>query len=99
MKFNTLKFVATLLSSSALFANDYYEPKPFGDGKRAVVLEKLTTGKWWEKPAKNMHQKFIAERERSKAISFTFYAHDHGVLKLTVQCFPPPSQMSQKKLT
>ena len=54
MKFKTLKFVAALLCSSALLANDYYEPKPFGDGKRAVVLEKLTTGKWWEKPAKNM---------------------------------------------
>jgi hypothetical protein len=78
-----------LLSSLTLNADSIdYNPLPFGDGPRAKVLERLTTGKWWERKPKNMHQKFIAERERSKAIGFAFYAHDHGVLKLTVQCFP-----------
>lgn len=65
-----------------------YNPLPFGDGPREKVLERFTSGKWWERKAHNMAQKFIAERERSKAIGFAFYAHDHGILKLTVQCFP-----------
>ena len=78
-----------LMSTLSLQASQIdYDPLPFGDGPRAKVLERLTTGKWWERKPKNMHQKFIAERERSKAIGFTFYAHDHGVLKLTGIIFP-----------
>ncbi|WDE98564.1 hypothetical protein PQO03_12010 [Lentisphaera profundi] len=88
-KMSLLGLSLSLLSSVNLSASSIdYNPLPFGDSARAKVLETLTTGKWWEKKANNIHQKFIAERERSKAIGFAFYAQDHGVLKLTLQCFP-----------
>ena len=54
--------LACTIFSFILSASDYYKEFPFGEGKRARSLEKLTTGKWWTRKPKDMHQKFIAER-------------------------------------
>ena len=85
-----LSITASLLGSLGAQEIDY-NPLPFGDSPRAKSLEKLTTGQWWDKklPKKlSWKQDFLLKREREKAIGFAFYTHDHGVLKLTVQCFP-----------
>ena len=73
---------------------DYQEPHPFGQDTRwAKNSDNVATGKWWQpnpkerKRESEMRQWFIS-RPRNKALAFALYTHDHGVLKLTGQCFP-----------
>lgn len=70
---------------------DYYAPKPFGDAdKKAKISDNLAIGKWWEYEGSDANRagRWFTERPRDKALAFAIYTHDHGVLKITAQCFP-----------
>jgi hypothetical protein len=70
---------------------DYYQPLPFGEESRqAKDSDNLTTGKWWESTSKEHPEgkQWLKERPRDKTLAFALYTHDHGILKLTAQCFP-----------
>lgn len=70
---------------------DYYEPNPFGtETKFAKDSENLTSGEWWtlEGDEEAVGREWIQSQPRENALAFALYTHDHGVLKITAQCFP-----------
>jgi len=65
---------------------DYYDPAPFGaDTKKARISDNLAIGEWWNREGK---KHWIHNRPRDEVMAFAIYTHDHGVLKITGQCFP-----------
>ncbi|TWT80726.1 PhoD-like phosphatase [Planctomycetes bacterium CA13] len=89
--------LAGLMLTVAAVANaetNYYDPLPFGDDTQwAKKSDNCAIGKWWEYtvPQRNrerpMTQWFI-QRPRDETMAFAIYTHDHGILKMTAQCFP-----------
>lgn len=79
------------LSTFGSAATDYYLDKPFGkETEQARDSDNLTTGEWWKLEGKEeaKGREWIQNQPREDALAFAFYAHDHGVLKITGQCFP-----------
>lgn len=90
-----------LIAASALGAPaevDYYDPKPFGDDTEwARDADNLAIGEWWtvdpstagkRSGGANKKGGWFKEIDRSEAMAFAIYTQDHGVLKLSAQCFP-----------
>jgi hypothetical protein len=79
-------------------AQDYYAPHPFGSETfEELDADNLAIGKWWEMDHKKAGRRsgnaktkgdWFKKVTRDKALAFALYTHDHGVLKLTAQCFP-----------
>ena len=75
---------------------DYYNPLPFGDKTEwARASDNSAVGEWWKKSFTKKWQryeklaiKWFNSIDRKNAMAFGLYTHDHGVLKITGQCFP-----------
>ncbi len=73
---------------------DYYKEYPFGEETRwAKKSDRLATGRWWEFSGKvqkhaNKNVDWFKRIPREEALAFALYTHDHGVLKMSAQCFP-----------
>ncbi|MDQ8199693.1 hypothetical protein QEH56_16140 [Pelagicoccus enzymogenes] len=82
------------LSSSIAAGESYYEPEPFGsDSQWARDSDNVAIGDWWKPvPEESQREKemrdWLRSIPREEAVAFALYTHDHGVLKLTAQCFP-----------
>lgn len=74
----------------------YFKSEPFGaDTKYARESENATTGMWWmAKLGRGMTgydqraAEWFQSVDREQALAFALYTHDHGVLKISAQCFP-----------
>jgi len=95
------KLCAGFVAMAAVYAVadiDYYDPEPFGDDTSfAKDSDNLAIGEWWTVDAKTVgkrsggatkHGDWFKTVDRSNALAFALYTHDHGVLKITGQCFP-----------
>ena len=77
-------------------AVNYTEPYPFGEATQwAKGSDNSAVGEWWDKSFTNTWQryeklavKWFTSLDRKDAMAFALYTHDHGVLKITGQCFP-----------
>lgn len=75
---------------------NYTEPFPFGETTQwAKGSDNSAVGEWWNKSFTNAWQryeklavKWFTSLDRKEAMAFALYTHDHGVLKITGQCFP-----------
>jgi hypothetical protein len=81
---------------------NYTDPEPFGDATIwARNADNAAIGEWWqadfkEKPRwtdytagyDQIAAEWFRSIDREKALAFALYTQDHGVLKLTAQCFP-----------
>ena len=75
---------------------NYTDPAPFGDEtKYARESENAAIGEWWDVKLKRgltgydqRASKWFQSIERDQTLAFALYTQDHGVLKLTAQCFP-----------
>ena len=75
---------------------NYMEPYPFGEATQwAKGSDNSAVGNWWEKSFTNNWQRYeklafewFTSIDRKDAMAFGIYTHDHGVLKITGQCFP-----------
>ena len=75
---------------------NYYNPIPFGDKTEwARASDNSAVGEWWKKSFTKKWQryeklaiKWFNSIDRKDAMAFGLYTHDHGVLKITGQCFP-----------
>lgn len=97
MRYKPWMFLAMGLAFVARGEIDYTDPKPFGeDTVWAKGSDDTAVGEWWKAEFKKVHKRDHHPRasewfktvDRSKAVAFAFYTHDHGVLKVTAQCFP-----------
>lgn len=92
---------AVVLIMSALLVQaeiDYTDPRPFGEETEwAKDSDNLAIGEWWKVDPSTVGKRsggatkkggWFKEVERSNALAFSLYTHDHGVLKITAQCFP-----------
>lgn len=87
---------AALCGASGVIAQstpvNYDEPHPFGTASKwAKDSDNVAIGKWWQPQKGEKHPKmraWIRNRPRDQVLAFALYTHDHGVLKLTAQCFP-----------
>lgn len=85
-----------LIASGATAQIDYTDPLPFGDQtKWAKSSDNSAVGEWWNAVFTNAWQryeklavKWFNSIDRAEAMAFALYTHDHGVLKITGQCFP-----------
>lgn len=72
----------------------YYQPNPFGNKtKWAKNSDNVAIGNWWkpvtgESSREKSMRDWLRSIHRSKAIAFSLYTHDNGILKITGQCFP-----------
>lgn len=91
--------LSSLLFCVGAFAEttiDYLDPAPFGtDTKYAREAENAATGEWWKAELDRgmtgydrKAAEWFQSIERDEALAFALYTQDHGVLKLTAQCFP-----------
>ena len=91
----------TCFAFAALTAHaaiDYSDPRPFGEATVfAKDCDNLAVGEWWTVDAKTVgarsggateHGNWFKTVDRSKALAFALHTHDHGVLKISGQCFP-----------
>ena len=75
---------------------NYNDPAPFGkETKYARESDNAAIGEWWnvklERGLTGYDQrasKWFQSVDRDQALAFALYTQDHGVLKLTAQCFP-----------
>ena len=75
---------------------NYTNPYPFGVATSwAKGSDNSAVGEWWKKSFTNTWQryeklavKWFTSIDRRDAMAFALYTHDHGVLKITGQCFP-----------
>jgi hypothetical protein len=82
-----------ILMTAPLIAQiDYLDSHPFGqDTNYAKMADNVAIGRWWEPQPNEDHpemREWIRSRPRGQVLAFAIYTHDHGVLKLTAQCFP-----------
>ncbi|MEO0452923.1 MAG: hypothetical protein AAFY98_02140 [Verrucomicrobiota bacterium] len=101
MTIKTIAFLCAGLCPLAAETN-YYDAKPFGDDSGpARNADNVAIGEWWKFPIEAKDSKthnrghneaqmaeWIQSIPREQAIAFAFYTHDHGVLKISAQCFP-----------
>ena len=89
----------TLITCSAATgycAINYSDPVPFGtETIYARESDNAAIGQWWnvklERGLTGYDQralKWFQSIDRDQALAFALYTQDHGVLKLTAQCFP-----------
>ena len=91
-------FILVFLISATITPadTDYTDPLPFGDKSEwARASDNSAIGEWWNKSFTKKWQKYeklaikwFNSIERKDAMAFGLYTHDHGVLKITGQCFP-----------
>lgn len=61
--------------------------RPFGE--EYPNLDSLASGQWWKKPApRGPNAPPLMDVPRDQVVAFALYAHDRGVLKVTVQLYP-----------
>jgi len=91
--------IAMIISGCTQTQINYQDPHPFGqESGWAKTADNFAIGNWWQlkvKPKMSTWQKnrnqlhqWIIDRPRDQVLAFALYTHDHGVLKLTAQCFP-----------
>ena len=88
-------FIACFAATGQSLFN-YSDPAPFGkETKYARESDNAAIGKWWDLKLKGgltgydqRASKWFQSVERDQALAFALYTQDHGVLKLTAQCFP-----------
>ena len=99
MKITLLLFLLGCIACSVGIGQpsyNYGDPAPFGnETKFARESDNAAIGEWWDVKLKGgltgydqRASKWFQSVERDQALAFALYTQDHGVLKLTAQCFP-----------